>query len=352
MKNKNNLLPIISICIPVYNGEKLIHHTLKSIENSIKEIDSNYIEILISDNNSNDKTVNIINSYKKNGMNLNLILNNENLGYDNNLDVLAKNSKGTFIWFLGVGEIILKNSIKKLIFKIEQNIESQNFVLDFKIFSEKKNKITHNSVLNLNEDLVLIGKNNFQKNKYNLSVSGNVINREAWMKYIDKPLFSYGWNHIEKILWIISNDVESKTVLLKNQYFILFQDINGWWTDENSYKPLLEHLNLIDKMKEMEFSSKAIKTVKEKQLGFAILNSIIQSRKNGKKFTSNEISEFKKHSSLIFYYIIILPFNFLPIKFCDKILNVFLICKKILKAIIIKFILKQNLSKKLYYKSN
>lgn len=352
MKNENNLFPIISICIPVYNGEKLIQNTLKSIENSIKEIDSNYVEILISDNNSNDKTVNIINFYKKNGLNLNLILNKENLGYDKNLDVLVKNSKGTFIWFLGVGEILLKNSIKKLIFKIEQNFESRNFVLDFKIFSEKRNKITQNSVLNLNEDLVLTGKNNFQKNKYNLAVSGNVINREAWIKYTDKPLFSDGWNHIEKILWIISDDVESKTVLLKNQYFILFQDINGWWTKENSYKLLLEHLNLIDKMKEMEFSSKAIKTVKEKQLGFAILNSITQSRKNGKKFTAIEIGEFKKHSSFISYYIIILPFNFLPIKFCDIILNVYLTCKKILRAIIIKYILKQNLSQKLYYKSS
>ena len=51
---------MISVCIATYNGEKYIKEQLDSIINQIKEDD----EIVISDDNSTDRTLEIINSYK------------------------------------------------------------------------------------------------------------------------------------------------------------------------------------------------------------------------------------------------------------------------------------------------
>ena len=53
--------PIISVCIPVFNGEKTITRNLKSLISQ----DLDNIEILISNNKSTDKTLEICNAFKK-----------------------------------------------------------------------------------------------------------------------------------------------------------------------------------------------------------------------------------------------------------------------------------------------
>ncbi len=52
----------ISVCIPVYNGEKTVSRNLNSL---IRQNYKNF-EILISNNKSTDKTLEICNAFKKN----------------------------------------------------------------------------------------------------------------------------------------------------------------------------------------------------------------------------------------------------------------------------------------------
>ena len=56
VKNNNHL---VSIIMPAYNSEKFIKKSIDSITNQTY----NYWELLITDDNSTDKTVNIVNSY-------------------------------------------------------------------------------------------------------------------------------------------------------------------------------------------------------------------------------------------------------------------------------------------------
>ena len=51
----------ISVCMATYNGEKFIEKQLKSILEQSKLVD----EIVISDDNSSDKTIEIIEKIKK-----------------------------------------------------------------------------------------------------------------------------------------------------------------------------------------------------------------------------------------------------------------------------------------------
>ena len=57
---KNNK-PIISVCVPVFNGEKNISRNIKSLINQ----EFKNFEILISNNKSTDKTFKICNTFKK-----------------------------------------------------------------------------------------------------------------------------------------------------------------------------------------------------------------------------------------------------------------------------------------------
>lgn len=55
--------PILSICIPTYNRCELLTKTLESIVNTNIFLNTNDIEIVISNNNSNDDTDIICNRY-------------------------------------------------------------------------------------------------------------------------------------------------------------------------------------------------------------------------------------------------------------------------------------------------
>jgi len=110
---------LVSIVIVIFNGERYVSKCLDSIINRNKNIN---FEIIIVDNNSSDKTVEIIKSKGLN--NLKIILNKENLG------MAARNqgieeSKGDFILMLDVDtEFVSENILKNLIqfLSIETNV--------------------------------------------------------------------------------------------------------------------------------------------------------------------------------------------------------------------------------------
>jgi len=83
----------VSVCMPVYNAEKTISYAIESILNSTYK----NIEIIIFDNNSTDKTVDIIKKYMlyhSRGNIIKLKINNKNLGPVNNLNLCISNAAG------------------------------------------------------------------------------------------------------------------------------------------------------------------------------------------------------------------------------------------------------------------
>jgi len=84
---------LISVCIPVYNGEKYIEETLNSI---IVQTYKN-IEIIISDNASTDNTGSIVMKYLDKDSRVKYSRNEVNLGYSGNLNKLIELAKSEYI---------------------------------------------------------------------------------------------------------------------------------------------------------------------------------------------------------------------------------------------------------------
>lgn len=96
----------VSIITPCYNSELNISNTIKSILNQSYE---NW-ELLLIDDNSNDKTIRIIEKF--NDKRIKLFKNSSNIGTGPSRNVGIKNSSGKFICFCDSDDIWLRDKLK------------------------------------------------------------------------------------------------------------------------------------------------------------------------------------------------------------------------------------------------
>lgn len=99
--------PKVSVCIPVYNGEKYIEKTVKSVlEQSFTDF-----ELIIVDDQSADRTEEILNSFSDNR--IRLLKNEKNIGMVANWNRCLDNAKGEYIKILCHDDYLVKNCLEK-----------------------------------------------------------------------------------------------------------------------------------------------------------------------------------------------------------------------------------------------
>jgi len=110
----NNMTCKLSICIPTYNRASYLDETLKYIVKQILEEDEE-VEIVISDNGSNDGTVKILENYSSKYGFIRYYCNTKNLGYDLNLIKTIENANGEYVWAFSDDDIIQDKALKKVL---------------------------------------------------------------------------------------------------------------------------------------------------------------------------------------------------------------------------------------------
>ncbi len=117
MKNKK----ILSILIPTYNRERYLDNCLNSIFFQLDDELNEKIEIIVSNNASEDNTKMVMEKYKKyNNVDYKYSSNLTNLGFDGNFYKLVNEANGRFCWILGDNEFLLENSLKKIVDILEK----------------------------------------------------------------------------------------------------------------------------------------------------------------------------------------------------------------------------------------
>ena len=107
MDRKEQLL--VSIVIPAYNNENTIIATLESIRNqSYKNI-----EIIIIDDNSKDKTLQLVTEQQKKDNRIKIYHNSTNLGMIGNRNKCIQMSDGGFVKLVCADHLLDKNEIEK-----------------------------------------------------------------------------------------------------------------------------------------------------------------------------------------------------------------------------------------------
>ncbi len=108
MNSSENL---VSVIIPVYNQEKFVGATIRSV---ISQKYNNW-ELLIVDDCSTDRSWNIIRSYEKKDTRIKIFKNKKNRGLIKNWKFLIKKSKGEIIAFLEGDDIFYEENLSEKI---------------------------------------------------------------------------------------------------------------------------------------------------------------------------------------------------------------------------------------------
>lgn len=114
--------PLVSICIPVYNGEKFIDETIQCCLNQTHR----NIEVIISDNCSTDSTLDRIRSY--NDPRIKIFSNAKNEGLAANFKKVFTYATGKYMTFLGADDGMELDAMEKAV-KIMEAPEHQDIVL-------------------------------------------------------------------------------------------------------------------------------------------------------------------------------------------------------------------------------
>lgn len=143
-----NIMPLVSVCIPVYNCENFIAESINSV------INQNYdnLEIIVIDNNSTDSTFQIVESF---GKKLLALKNNINIGMANNWNECILQCKGDYIKILPADDYLYENCISN---QIELFLNSE---INISIVSSSRHLITSDG-----KKLLRIGLKDYSKRMY------------------------------------------------------------------------------------------------------------------------------------------------------------------------------------------
>lgn len=101
--------PSVSVCIATYNGEKFLEQQIRSITTQLNDND----EIIVSDDCSNDSTLEIINSL--NDSRIKVFINNGEHGYTSNFENALNHANNDIIFLADQDDIWKKTKISEVL---------------------------------------------------------------------------------------------------------------------------------------------------------------------------------------------------------------------------------------------
>jgi teichuronic acid biosynthesis glycosyltransferase TuaG len=216
---------LVSIITPSYNSEKFIFETIKSVQNQSY---SNW-EMIIVDDCSQDKTVDIIQNFMEEDHRIHLIQLNKNSGAAKARNFGIEKVNGQFMTFLDADDIwfpeFIQNSIETI------NTTGINFVFSsYKRSNEKlefvysdfivPKKVTYTDILKTNSISCLTAFINVEV--LGIKKMPDILKRQdmgLWLKYLKEIPFAIGIQQPMAIYRIRENSLSrNKKNLLKYQW--------------------------------------------------------------------------------------------------------------------------------------
>lgn len=302
----------VDILLATYNGEKYLKPQLDSI---LKQTYSNF-RLLISDDDSSDKTKEILKEYAKKDKRIILYFQEKNLGVIKNFEFLLKNVENEYYMFSDQDDIWKEDKIEKSINHIKET-DSDLVYSDLEVVDENLNVIyssywklkgIYNKIKKYNnfESLYLnnfvtgctiISKKEFIEKVLPLPNTSKYVLHDYWISliisqsgkisYVDTPLIKYRQHKNNKIGSKKRSD-EIKTldeirklfINVKKEHFTVFIENEDKFESEEIKKlnkVSLEYYKMLEKKKYVNFRNWSLffKLYKYEEFGYKMQNFVI-----------------------------------------------------------------------------
>lgn len=261
-------MPLVSVCLPVYNGEKYLKEALDSLVNQTYK----NMELIVSDDNSKDNSMVLINDFSRYVDFPVYIYTHLPNGIGENWNHCVEKANGAYIKFLFQDDILGHDCIEKMVALAESNSKiglvyckrdiiynshntfHRNWIKEYSILHQSWHNLTIRSgeiiegsklVNNLNllrfpenkvgePTAVLLKRECFDKIGYFDNELKQALDIEYWYRvmknfsivFIDEPLVKFRL-HDEQATFVNSNDAINETDLLEFKiYKNLFWKLN------------------------------------------------------------------------------------------------------------------------------
>lgn len=141
--------PIISICIPTYNRAEYLKECLNSIVFQLNKNINQQIEIIISDNHSQDQTKNIVKNYQKKYKNIRYFRNQKNIGAAKNAIRALNHVTGSYIWFFSDDDLHKRGSLATVLSVISKHTP-EAILCNLNLYSKNAKNLLDPNLLRIN----------------------------------------------------------------------------------------------------------------------------------------------------------------------------------------------------------
>lgn len=130
--------PLLTIAIPTWNRCGYLEQTLAQLQREAATIDASRLEILVSDNASEDDTALVVRSAENIGLSIRSVRNPANIGSDANIAQCFDMARGEYVLILGDDDLLVDGCLPWLwpILQTRQhgviNLRAYGFDLDFR----------------------------------------------------------------------------------------------------------------------------------------------------------------------------------------------------------------------------
>ena len=277
--------PLLSICIPTFNRGRFLNLCLDSVIDSVQG--NNNVEICVSNNASNDNTMDIIESYTH-IENFSYLSNEFNLGIPKNFLNVISMAKGKYVWLVGDDDIIVPGAVNRILECIVNN-ETCDFFLFNSINLNKRSSLTQHNIIRNNETIEHFWSSNLSGSiEFKKLISENVtfdhlggmylsvFKRENWLSSVNvldeekissTDKFSSHDNTFPHVR-IFANAFMSQTAFIMNIPIVYsFSVVREW----GAFYPLIRTVRLLESLEiyqKFGLSNDDYKRLKNKTLIF------------------------------------------------------------------------------------
>jgi glycosyltransferase involved in cell wall biosynthesis len=231
-----NFNKTLSICIPTYNRVDELEKNIINLIPICKELD---IEIIISDNNSDDMTCEVVNNciilYDK----IKYYKLESNRGIDYNINNVITKATSDYCWLLGDDDSVFNNALITILYFINE------FNPDFLLLNCEERDIVNNNLLrprffNLENEFDFISPDVLMSKFSGIMtlLSACVVKRENWEKVLlEEYNFKY-YFHMYNVFKSLKNN--SRVIVVDKPLFVRYSG-NMWKFDRSDFNDILHY---------------------------------------------------------------------------------------------------------------